>query len=93
MSKVIIDKSELLNLVKKEKKKILEALELKLKHPSDAANATKEITADKFANTLEKCINQYKACQLKEAKLKDTLKKIQEAKSLLKKKIKLIVKD
>ena len=41
MSKVTMEKSELINLVKREKKKILEALELKLKHPSDAAKATK----------------------------------------------------
>ena len=43
------------------------------------------ITADKLANTLEACINHYKACNLKEAKLRRQLKNIQETKRRLKK--------
>jgi hypothetical protein len=72
-------------IIKEEKARLNETLEMGLSHPSEAAKRTKEVAADKLANTLEACINHYKACNLKEAKLRRQLKKIQETKRRLKK--------
>ena len=77
----------LIKLIKEEKARLNETLELGLKHPEEVAKRTKEIAADKYASTLEDCINHYKLCKLKEAKLKKDLKKIQETKRILKKKL------
>ena len=74
-------------LVKEEREKLNETLELKLKHPSDAAKKTREVDADSYANTLSQCMNYYQACKIKEAKLIEDLKNIQEIKRELKKNI------
>jgi len=77
----------LIKLINEEKARLNETLELGLKSPEEAAKRTKEIAANKYASTLEDCVNHYKLCKLKEAKLKRDLKKIQEAKRILKKKL------
>tara|TARA_Y100000592_G_C5283278_1_gene227308 strand:+ start:157 stop:438 length:282 start_codon:yes stop_codon:yes gene_type:complete len=75
-------------IIKEEKARLNETLEMGLSHPSEVSKRTKEVGADKLADTLEACINHYKACNLKEAKLRRQLKKIQETKRRLKRKMK-----
>ena len=74
-------------LIREEKKKLNETLELGLKHPSEAPKRTKEVKAEKLSGSLESHMNFYKACCIKEEALKKQLKKIQEAKKVLKKKM------
>lgn len=74
-------------LVKEERKKLNETLELGLKHPEEVAKRTKEVDADKYASTLEDCVNHYKLMKLKEAKLQRELKRIQETKRRLKRRL------
>ena len=74
-------------IIKEEKARLNETLELGLSHPSEVSKRTKEVDAHKLAGALEACINHYKACNLKEAKLRRELKKIQETKRRLKKKM------
>jgi len=74
-------------LVREERAKLNETLELKLKHPSDAAKKTREVDATGYADTLSKCMNYYQMCKLKEAKLVAELKRVQEAKRELKKRL------
>ncbi len=82
-----LTKSRLRQLILEERARISETLELGLSHPEEAPAKTKEVKAEKLASTVQDCIDHYKACQLKEAKLVEQLKKIQEAKRLLKKRI------
>lgn len=79
-----ITRETLRRLVREEQRRLDETLELGLSHPSEAPKRTREVDADKFANTLEQTIDYYKLCKLKEAKLIRDLKKIQEAKQKLK---------
>ena len=74
-------------LVREERAKLNETLELKLKHPSEAAKKTREVDATKYADTLSKCMDYYQMCKLKEARLVEELKKVQEAKRELKKRL------
>ena len=74
-------------LVRDERAKLNETLELNLKHPSEAAKKTREVDATKYADTLSKCMNYYQMCKLKEARLVEELKKVQEAKRELKKRL------
>jgi hypothetical protein len=74
-------------MIQEEKQRLNETLELGLKHPSEAAKRTREVDANKYASTLESCLDHYKACKLKEAKLRRELKKIQETKRRLKAKL------
>jgi len=74
-------------LVREERAKLNETLELHLKHPSEAAKKTREVDATKYADTLSKCMNYYQMCKLKEARLVEELKKVQEAKRELKKRL------
>jgi hypothetical protein len=74
-------------MIQEEKQRLNETLELGLKHPSEAPKRTREVDANKYASTLEACMDHYKACKLKEAKLRRELKKIQETKRLLKAKL------
>lgn len=87
MKRKKLTNSLLRKMINEEKRKLHETLELGLKHPEEAAKRTKEVPADKYAGTLEDCVNHYKLCKLKEAKLKRELKKIQEAKRRLKRRL------
>tara|TARA_Y100000592_G_C5469653_1_gene318698 strand:+ start:79 stop:360 length:282 start_codon:yes stop_codon:yes gene_type:complete len=71
-------------LVREERQRLNETLELGLTNSADVHKKVREVDAAKYAGTLEKCINHYKACKLKEAKLRRELKKIQETKRKLK---------
>lgn len=74
-------------LVKEERSRLNETLELKAKHPSDVAKKVREVDATSYADTLSKCMNYYQACKIKEAKMIEDLKKIQEVKRELKRHI------
>ena len=82
-----LTKQKLRRLINEERARLAETLELGLSHPEEAPAKTKEVDASKLADTLEACMDHYKACQIKEAQLVKQLKKIQEAKRLLKKRI------
>jgi hypothetical protein len=75
------------SIIAEEKDKLLETLELKAKKPEDAAKKTLVVDADQYANSLKKCIDYYKACKLKEEKAIKDLKKLQEVKEELKRRI------
>lgn len=74
-------------LVKEERQRLNETLELGASHPGDVMKKVKEVQATQYADTLAKCMNYYQACKIKEAKLVEELKKIQEAKRELKRQI------
>ena len=74
-------------LVKEERARLNETLELKMKHPSDVAKKTREVDASGYSDTLSKCMDYYQMFKLKESKLIDVLKQLQEVKRELKKRI------
>ena len=74
-------------LVKEEAQKLNETLELKLKHPSDVAKKVREVDATDYANSLANCMNYYQACKIKESKMIEELKTLQEVKRELKRRI------
>ena len=74
-------------LVKEERARLNETLELKMKHPSDVAKKTREVGASDYSDTLAKCMDYYQMCKLKESKLIEDLKQLQEVKRELKKRI------
>ena len=74
-------------LVREERARLNETLELKMKHPSDVAKKTREVDATGYSDTLAKCMDYYQMCKLKESKLIEDLKQLQEVKRELKKRI------
>ena len=74
-------------LVREERSRLNETLELKLRHPSDASKKTREVDATDYAGTLAKCMDYYQMCKLKESALVDELKSLQEVKRELRKRI------
>lgn len=74
-------------LVKEERARLNETLELKMKHPSDVAKKVREVDATSYADTLSKCMNYYQACKIKEAKMIEELKNLQEIRRELKRQI------
>lgn len=74
-------------LIAEERARLNETLEMGLKHPSEAPKKTREIDADKYADSLEQCCNWYQVCKLKEAKLERELRLVKEAKKRLKTRI------
>ena len=71
-------------LVKEERKRLNETLELKMKHPSEVHKKVREVDATSYADTLSQCMNYYQACKIKESKLIEELKTLQEVKRELK---------
>jgi hypothetical protein len=84
---VEITPSTIRRLVKEERERLNETLELKMKHPTDVSKKVREVDATGYANTLSKCMNYYQACKIKESKLIEDLKKVQEVKRELKHRI------
>lgn len=84
---VEITPSTIRRLVKEERARLNETLELKMKHPSDVAKKTREVDASGYSDTLAKCMDYYQMCKLKESKLIEDLKQLQEVKRELKKRI------
>ena len=84
---ISLTKETLQRLIREERQKLNESLEMKLSHPSEALKKIKEVPAKDMAKTVAACIDQYKQCNIQEAKLKKFLKNIQEAKKLLKQQI------
>ena len=74
-------------IVKEERARLNETLELKMKHPSDVAKKTREVDADGYSDTLSKCMNYYQMAKLKESKLIEEIKQLQEVKRELKNRI------
>lgn len=74
-------------LVRQERARLNETLELKMNHPSDVAKKTREVDATDYADTLAQCMNYYQACKIKESKMIEELKNLQEIKRELKKSI------
>jgi len=84
---VEITPSLLRKMISEEKSRLNETLEMGFSHPSDVAKKTREVDADKYADTLENCCNWYQMCKLQEAKLTKQLQIVKEAKKRLKRKI------
>lgn len=82
-----LTKQILKNIIAEEKNKLLETLELKASRPEDVAKKTVVVDADKYAESLKKCIDYYKACKIKEEKAIKELKRLQEVKEILKRRI------
>ena len=82
-----LTRATLRRLVREERARLNETLELGLDRPEAVAKRVREVDADKFAGTVEQCMDYYRLCKLKEAKLIRDLKKIQETKRLLKKRL------
>jgi len=74
-------------IIREERAKLNETLEMNLKHPSEAPRKTREVDATKYADTLAKCMDYYQMCKLKESRLVEELKRVQEAKRELKKRL------
>ena len=74
-------------IIAEERARLNETLEMGLKHPSEAPKRTREVGADKYADSLEQCCNWYQMCKLKEAKLQRELRLVKEAKKRLKTRI------
>jgi len=74
-------------LVREERARLNETLELGLKHPSEVSKRTREVDATKYADTLSQCMDYYQMCKLKESKLIEELKTLQEVKRELKKRL------
>lgn len=87
MARRKITRATLRRLVREERARLNETLELGLDRPEAVAKRVREVDADKYASTLEQCMDYYKMCKLKEAKLIRDLKKIQETKRALKKRL------
>jgi len=71
-------------LIAEEKRRLVETLELNLKHPSDAHKKTREVKADQYPDTLEAKIDHYKAMKLHESELLKQYLKLREARTRLK---------
>lgn len=71
-------------LVKEEREKLNETLEFNMKHPAEVHKKVREIDATSYADTLSRCMNYYQACKIKESKLIEELKTLQEVKRELK---------
>jgi len=74
-------------IIREERARLNETLELKMKHPSEAPRKTKEVDATGYASTVTQCMDFYQMCKLKESKLIEELKKVQEVKRELKKRL------
>lgn len=71
-------------MIAEEKQRLVETLELQLKHPSDAHKKAREIKADGYADTITSKIDHYKALKLQESELLKQYMKLREARSRLK---------
>ena len=79
--------AKLRKIIAEERARLNETLEMGLSHPSEAPKRTREVGADKYADSLEQCCNWYQMCKLKEAKLERELQLVKEAKKRLKSRI------
>ena len=74
-------------LVKEERQRLNETLELGAKRSADVVKKVKEVEASEYASALAKGMNYYQACKIKEAKMIEELKTLQEVKRELKRRI------
>lgn len=85
--KFSINENELRLLIKKQNQIIKETLEKNLKHPSEVAKHTRQVAANEYSKTLEKLIDYYKKCCIKEEILKNELAELQSIKEQISNKI------
>jgi glycine/serine hydroxymethyltransferase len=74
-------------MVSEERQRMNETLELKASHPSQVIKKVKEVEASDLADSLSKCMNYYQACKIKESKMIEELKRLQEVKKELRRRI------
>ena len=79
--------NDIRRIVREERRKIMETLELGLSHPTEAPKKTKQVDAKDYAKSVTQCMDYYQLCKLKEAKLIKDLKRLQEIKRELKKRV------
>jgi len=82
-----LTENDIKRIVAEERQKLMETLELGLSHPSEAPKQTKQVDAKDYAKTATKCMDYYQLCKIKEAKMIKDLKRLQEIKRELKKRI------
>jgi len=82
-----LTKEYLRRLVMEEKARLQETLEMKAQRSEQVAKKVREVSADSYASTLEQAMDYYRMCKLKETKLINDLKKLQEVKRELKKRL------
>lgn len=82
-----LTKEYLRRLVMEERARLNETLEMKARHPSEVAKKTRQVDASDYASSLEQAMDYYRMCKLKETKLINDLKKLQEVKKELKKRL------
>lgn len=74
-------------MIQEERQRLNETLEMKASHPSDVSKNVKEVEASDFASSLSQCMDFYQACKLKESKMIEDLKRLQEVKRELRRRI------
>lgn len=82
-----LTENDIKRIVREERAKLMETLELGLSHPSEAPKQSKEVDAKDYAKTVTQCMDHYQACKIKEAKMIKDLKRLQEIKRELKRRI------
>lgn len=87
MSTRKLTKEYLRRLVMEERARLNETLEMKARHPNEIAKKTRQVDASDYASSLEQAMDYYRMCKLKESKLIKNLKKLQEVKKELKKRL------
>ncbi len=85
--KIALTEANIRRIVREERKKLMETLELGMSHPSDVKKQTKEVDAKDLAKTVTQCMNYYQLCKIQEAKMVKDLRKLQEIKRELKRRI------
>tara|TARA_Y100000114_G_C11759374_1_gene328682 strand:+ start:478 stop:762 length:285 start_codon:yes stop_codon:yes gene_type:complete len=85
--RIALTKANIRRIVKEERKNLMETLELGMSHPTEVHKQTKEVDAQDYAKSVTQCMNYYQLCKIQEAKMIEDLKKLQEIKRELKKRI------
>ena len=70
-------------LVLRERKKMMESLELGEESVEKAASKTEEVDADELAGSIEQDVDFIKALKIKESRLRNSLKRVTEVKRKL----------
>lgn len=85
--KQTLTENDIKRIVREERQKLMETLELGLSHPSEAPKKTKQVDAKDYAKSASQCMDYYQMCKLKEAQMIKDLKRLQEIKRELKRRI------
>jgi predicted ATPase len=85
--RIALTEANIRRIVREERKNLMETLELGMRHPTEVHKQTKEVDAKDLAKSVTQCMNYYQLCKLKESKMVEDLKKLQEIKRELKRRI------